>query len=198
MTIVYGIWNKVSNKWYVGATSRWRIRRGQHKKSLQQNKHHSIKLQRAWNKYGEGAFHFLILEETDNTKLVEEAWIKRLNSYQNGYNCTPNGVGGAGQSKCSGNFGPSHLRGTKLSLSHRKKISEGVKKHRKPMSDGAKKRMSKLAQKRNSIKIMRNDGKKYYSLQEAAEDLGLKCSSALCRHLQGKNKTCRGFTFTKV
>jgi hypothetical protein len=60
---VYQIKNLINNKCYIGSSieieNRWR----RHKKDLRKNKHHSIILQRAWNKYGESNFEFSIIEE---------------------------------------------------------------------------------------------------------------------------------------
>jgi group I intron endonuclease len=60
---VYQVVCKITEKRYVGSTtvsfkSRWAT----HKRLLRSGKHHSIKLQKAWNKYGENNFLFLILD----------------------------------------------------------------------------------------------------------------------------------------
>lgn len=63
-TGIYLIKNIKNNKIYVGSASgrgfksRWVC----HKSLLRRNKHHSIHLQRAWNKDGENSFVFIILE----------------------------------------------------------------------------------------------------------------------------------------
>ena len=66
---------------------RWK----QHKSSLKSGKHHSAKLQRAWNKYGkESGFRLEILEECEQANLlfIEQVWYDKLDSYENGYNGT--------------------------------------------------------------------------------------------------------------
>jgi len=59
---VYQILNVINGKRYIGSSkdilSRWR----KHKQELQKRIHHSIHLQRAWNRYGEKSFVFEILE----------------------------------------------------------------------------------------------------------------------------------------
>lgn len=59
---IYRILNTLNNKFYIGSSvdiyTRWSV----HKHKLFSNKHNSIKLQRAWNKYGEQHFKFEILE----------------------------------------------------------------------------------------------------------------------------------------
>lgn len=59
---IYIIKNLRSGKFYIGSaadiTTRWR----NHRAKLRGNKHRNEHLQRAWNKYGESAFKFQILE----------------------------------------------------------------------------------------------------------------------------------------
>lgn len=56
---VYEILNTVNGKRYIGSavnfSNRWRL----HQNDLHGGKHHSQRLQRAWNKYGADAFKFL-------------------------------------------------------------------------------------------------------------------------------------------
>jgi group I intron endonuclease len=60
---------------YIGSSkdieSRWR----HHKWLLKNNRHHSYKLQMAWNAYGDESFSFEILEETDNFEEREQFWL---------------------------------------------------------------------------------------------------------------------------
>jgi group I intron endonuclease len=53
--------------------------------------HHSIKLQRAYNKYGIDNFIYEIIEECNELLLIEreQYWIDSLNSCKNGYNSSP-------------------------------------------------------------------------------------------------------------
>lgn len=90
---IYGILNTVTHKWYIGSTHDFNDRIRRHLYYLKLNSHHSQKLQRAWNKYGENVFDFFILEEVDSSNIeklydIEESYIKKFDSYHNGYNCT--------------------------------------------------------------------------------------------------------------
>jgi len=58
---VYQIKNKINGHCYIGSTNNIRIRFINHRSSLNHNRHHSIYLQRAWNKYGADAFEFIML-----------------------------------------------------------------------------------------------------------------------------------------
>jgi group I intron endonuclease len=73
MTIigVYEIRNLTTGKAYFGSSRDVSLRLVQHKFSLKLNQHHSFKLQAAWNKYGEAAFQFALVEETEEDKLLE-------------------------------------------------------------------------------------------------------------------------------
>ncbi len=59
---IYKLVCHTSGRVYVGSTKNLRSRWGGHRKELRGGRHHSLLLQRAWNKYGEAAFSFEILE----------------------------------------------------------------------------------------------------------------------------------------
>lgn len=63
---------------YTGSAKNGRSRQKQHLNFLHKGIHENSHLQRAWNKYGIGAFSFKLLEEVDNpTELIEteQFWI---------------------------------------------------------------------------------------------------------------------------
>lgn len=86
MGIIYCIRNKINSKCYVGSTINPDKRRNEHFNWLRKNKHHSAHLQRAFNKYGEENFEFLILEnviESENIITREQYWIDNSSSEYN-------------------------------------------------------------------------------------------------------------------
>lgn len=88
---IYQIKNLVNGKFYIGSSKDINKRFSQHKNMLNKNSHHSIALQRAWNKYGAINFDFLILEiVTDIDTLLEreQEWLDKTECYKsiNGYN----------------------------------------------------------------------------------------------------------------
>lgn len=93
---VYKITNIKNNKIYIGSTNlSFMVRWNKHRSALKRNKHHSIHLQNAWNKYGESCFKFDIILKMDKFSRddildKEEVIIKSLKSYlpQYGYNMT--------------------------------------------------------------------------------------------------------------
>ena len=76
---------------YIGSTVNTDYRIHAHLKSLREGKHHSVKLQRAWNKYGEPRFVASVLEKCVESDLLtrEQFYIEAWDSYTSGYNCTP-------------------------------------------------------------------------------------------------------------
>lgn len=76
--VIYQIKNRINNKIYIGSAVRYLRRFNTHKTHLRKNVHGNQHLQNAWNKFGEKAFKFEILEfVNDETKLIEreQYWI---------------------------------------------------------------------------------------------------------------------------
>ena len=93
---IYIITNKINDKIYVGKTERTieeRWKQHQYAMSSPNKKHY--KLYAAMNKYGLENFSICLLEECSNQLLNEREtyWIKRMDSYNNGYNMTLGGDG---------------------------------------------------------------------------------------------------------
>jgi len=89
---VYAIKNTINGKVYVGSAVTLKNRRHTHMAMLRQNKHHSRKLQNSWNKYGESAFVFEVLERVVDKELLvirEQYQIDLLDSVKRGYNICP-------------------------------------------------------------------------------------------------------------
>jgi group I intron endonuclease len=66
MKVIYQILNINNGDFYLGSSSNFNVRKTHHVYLLKTNKHHSIHLQNAVNKYGIENFKFLILEVLDN------------------------------------------------------------------------------------------------------------------------------------
>lgn len=77
---IYQILNLVNGHCYIGSSNNIKKRWITHKRQLKINKHHSIYLQRAWNKYGSESFKLIILQETNELELFhfEEIWHTKL------------------------------------------------------------------------------------------------------------------------
>lgn len=150
---IYVIRHTGSGKAYVGSTTNLHRRWSVHKNQLRKGIHHSRYLQRAWDKHGEAAFCFDLIEVVaDASALAErETWhIANLNSVSpTGYNHAP--VGGSTRGIKLGPM-PEETR-RKIAASHvgirpsddvRKRLSESRKKwnftdaHRAAMSESRK------------------------------------------------------------
>ena len=87
---VYMIKNTVNGKVYVGSSLRPQSRFYEHVYQLKKGVHHSIRLQRSFDKYGEEAFVFIVLKYTDkNQHREEEARVLKILDTTNpkkGYN----------------------------------------------------------------------------------------------------------------
>ena len=87
---VYQIRNTNTDKIYVGSAVNFSERRGKHKYYLKKGTHHSIHLQRSWEKHGIDAFRFEVLEIVENLdQLVEreQHYLDTLKPFDdNGYN----------------------------------------------------------------------------------------------------------------
>ena len=94
MGYIYKITNILNQKSYIGKTIRDpEIRWNEHK---QDSKHPNLPLQRAFKKYGINSFSFEIIEEVKEELLDEREkyYIKKFNTYKQGYNATLGGEGG--------------------------------------------------------------------------------------------------------
>lgn len=113
MTGIYGIRNIINQQHYIGQAGDVKARWTSHRYRLR----HGIgspHLQHAWDKYGEEAFEFFVIEECEAENLDEREiyWIKEYDSFRNGYNLTEGGGG---------------MRGYKMSEESKRRISEATK-----------------------------------------------------------------------
>lgn len=95
MTGIYKITFIGTERVYIGSSFKLKTRRSTHLTELRANRHHSIKLQNAYNKYGEDNFIFEVLEELDNLTRDElfqreQYYMENYSSFKDGYNMSPN------------------------------------------------------------------------------------------------------------
>lgn len=83
---IYKIENTITGECYVGSAVNLGGRKGDHFYHLRHGKHHAKYLQRSYNKHGEEAFIFSVIEECDRGKLREREtyWIQTLKPKYNG------------------------------------------------------------------------------------------------------------------
>ena len=122
MYSIYFIVNTINNKKYVGKTVNITQRKHRHFNSLKNGDHHSLKLQRSYNKYGIDCFEFIVILENvseDNVGVLEENLIDQFGDYN------------VSRKSSGGDLITYHPNFEEI----KKKISEGGKKRWKTMSD---------------------------------------------------------------
>ena len=97
---IYGIRQISTNLIYIGQTKmKFKKRYWNHSWKLNNNIHDNIHLQNAWNKYGYNDFVFEIIhiiDKNENMNDLEIGYIKKYNSFKNGFNLTIGGEGKKG------------------------------------------------------------------------------------------------------
>jgi len=129
---IYGLKNKINNKWYVGQSAVSIQGRWDEYRRLQCT--NQPKLLNALKKYGYDNFETTIIEECDSVGWIldyrEMYWILTLDSVRCGYNCTGGGS--------SGKHFPESIQKMKDSFQRRKR-SESYRTILQKCSDGGKK-----------------------------------------------------------
>jgi group I intron endonuclease len=83
---VYRIRNLNNDKTYIGSSINVERRFREHRYELTAERHINIKLQRAWKKHGEGAFHFEVIERIADPSLLmprEQHWLDQESPFYN-------------------------------------------------------------------------------------------------------------------
>lgn len=95
---IYKIINEKNGKFYIGSTVNLDKRKKRHFNDLKNGKHHCLFLQRAFKKYGENAFKFVVKEiniiDEKSLRLLEERYIKYCWNSGKLYNASKKGSGG--------------------------------------------------------------------------------------------------------
>lgn len=204
MSSTFGIYKieGPNGKLYVGSTSRnFYDRLCAHLCQLRKNKHSSILLQRAWNKYGADAFSFSILEE-----IVEPAkCIERECYFNDLLKCTDSEFGYNISGVNNSRLGHTQSKETKQKISNALKgtskpagFAEHLSKTRRGKDNPqfGKKQSLDLIKRRtegNKRKVIRSDGRIFTSLKEAASAINVPYQGV--SNSLRKGYKCKGFTF---
>jgi len=196
---------------YVGGSvdigERWK----QHVRALRRGDHENSHLQRAWNKYSEGAFSFCVLERVkDKASLLmrEQYFLDRAFEVGDPYNIA----------RCA----EASSRGLTFTQEHRRKISEAARR-RPPVSEETRRKIGAASKGRPSArKGKRHSGEARRKNREAharpypafvhretgevipaGRNLKAMCQqrgldqSNMCAVKNGKKKSCKGWELLK-
>lgn len=180
---IYIIENQSNKKIYLGSTTDPERRKNDHFYQLRIGKHHSIKLQNAYKKYGKEAFVFKILEIADLTDKNgqfdrEQEYINIFFPHIEGYNMSSNSRTGA--SDIVWTEEKKKLMGEKVSRKHKGKVPRNLENVR-------------IAQRRAVVEY--ENGlvvREYDSCKQAGEFLGIDYK-LINNVLRGKVKQCRKY-----
>lgn len=94
---IYAIRSQDSNRIYIGSSKNVRKRLGEHANALRRNQHVNFKLSACYKKHSILAMEICLVCQCESKDLecMETMWIKNLDCYRRGLNCTPtaNGAG---------------------------------------------------------------------------------------------------------
>lgn len=180
---IYIIQNRLTKKMYIGQSHNILWRWAAHKSALRSGRCPNRHLQFAWDKYGESAFDFSVLELCDVEELDdrEEHWIKHFDAVNCGYNIRSGG---------------NSSRGWKMSDEGRKHISDALKGKKKPwwMGQYISKRMKNYY--RNHVPstsktvVCLNTGEVFPNATAAHSKYPSANPSALHNQCKGKGMSC--------
>lgn len=163
---IYQIKNIITGDFYIGSSNNINRRFYLHKYSLKKQNHHSIVLQRAFNKYGEENFEFIVLEECEKEYLInkEQYYLDNYNPIYNinkiAENCTGRILSEESRKKIS-----LKNKGRKLSEDVKKRMSEYRKNNPLIFTDEIRKKISDSKKGKNNPMY----GKTYKSRVEAVK-----------------------------
>lgn len=177
---IYKIQSEIKpERFYVGSAgtlnNRWHL----HLRQLRANKHHSIKLQRHYNKYGEEDLIFSVIQNCNNEDLIKEEQ-KYIDLYKPYFNVNSYAVS---------------CRGTKRSDETKKKISEAHKGkicHTSKHTEESKKKMSERKKGWRPTTEMRENMRRGQLGRKLSEEARMKIS------IKNKGKVVSEYTREKI
>ena len=212
---IYCIENICNHKMYIGQTNNYCRRFKDHKRTLNQNNHSNMRLQKEWNSYGEQCFVFKILEYCHGNETLNDReiyWIKYYDAFNNGYNMTCGGTDNPmNYEECRNNVsvgligntnwvGKHHTEETKkkISLGNKGKFVSQETRHKlsiaKSKPNGRVGKQSVLSRPIKQIdKETQNTIKIFDSIRQAEININGKCTGAITNCLRGKSKSAFGY-----
>ena len=181
---IYRIVNLVNGKQYIGSSADVEKRWINHRSDLRLNRHHSLYLQRSWNKYGADSFLFELLWKCDIEELLYEEQLA-LNNIK----CEHNVCSVAGN-----NIGMKHTAESKAKMSQAQKGNQNCL--GRVYSEQMRANMS-ASQTKTALKATREDGLIiYFGSTKDARKSGFD-SSAIYKSIKTGRRRY-GFIWEKV
>lgn len=180
---IYIIKNRINGKMYIGQSHSILCRWMAHRSVLRSGRCPNRHLQSAWNKYGENAFEFSILElcNVEDLDNREEYWIKHFDAVNHGYNIRDGG---------------NTSRGWKMNDEGRRHISEALKGKKKPewmgkyISERQKRYYESHIPSTSKPVVCLNTGEVFVNATAAHSKYQSADISALHEQCKGKTKSC--------
>ena len=92
---IYAIKNTATGRYYIRSSKNLQKRWQEHRYHLKRGTHHSLKLQRSYDKHGVDAFEFSVLKRVDDLSSLEEVeaeFIELYKAWTDGYNVLKRGA----------------------------------------------------------------------------------------------------------
>lgn len=190
MGIIYKATNKINRKSYIGQTTlSLKTRKRQHFRAINDKYY----FHNALKKYGQENFKWEIIEEAENYKLNEKEiyYIKKYNTFYNGYNSTSGGNSNFKVSDETRRKISESKKGRKLSNKHKKAIGKGVKgnKHSQKSKD-------KMSKAKEGIKRS-NETKRKISRAHKGKKLSEETKRKIGNAMKGENNPFYGKKHTE-
>jgi group I intron endonuclease len=187
---IYKIINVVNNKFYVGSAVKFGRRKAEHKRRLRLGTHSNKHLQSAWNKYGEAAFVFVLVQavaESDDLLAAENVWLSSHVGVEYCYNiaecATAFGLGKGGDKNPMWGKTFTHTPKTKAKISAAGKGREVSQETRAKRSAKLKGRVISQEQREQISKTLSGEGNYWYGKKRP--DHGAKVRKAVATYRDG-------------
>lgn len=142
---IYAITNVQTLKFYIGSAVNLQKRRCQHFSALNGNRHTNIKLQNSFNKHGQDAFAWEVLEYCNKKKLIE-----REQCYLDSTQCFKDGIGYNICPSAGSRFGATINDNSRIKVSQAQRKRYESKEERQKTSEANKKRYESEAERQKT------------------------------------------------
>lgn len=193
---IYKIENIINGKFYIGSAERLVKRKNNHLCYPRNGTHTNIKLQRAFNKYGEDYFKFSIIETCENNLLIEreQYYIDSLNPFYNICRIAGRTEGRIASEETKEKMRLSHSQRNCKHSKETKKImrEKALLSGRKPSKEAVEKSLINRFKPILQYDINHNFIKEFCSIAEAARELKIH-GVGIVNSAKGRRKTSGGF-----